>query len=88
MNSQDNIVILDIPEIKKCRISKEDEQIQTPDGDRRITSRVALQIEFLTLKKTGISLEFYKGKNGDTVRDEVSLAEKWSKVINSKLTNR
>tara|TARA_R100001143_G_scaffold63387_1_gene70089 strand:- start:26451 stop:26948 length:498 start_codon:yes stop_codon:yes gene_type:complete len=87
-NGQNNTVILDLSEINKCRISKEDEQIKTPDGVRNITSWVALRIEFLSLKKTGILLEFYKGKNGDSVRDEFKLAEKWSKIINSKLTNR
>jgi hypothetical protein len=85
-NGQDDTVILNLPELKKCRISKEDHRIKTPGGDRRITTRVALQIEFLSPEKKDISVEFYKGENGDSVRDEVNLAAKWSKMINSRLT--
>jgi len=87
-NGQDNTVILNLSELKKCRISKEDDRIKTPNGDRRITTRIDLQIEFLFPKNKDISIEFYKGENGDSVRDEVFLAEKWSKMINSRLTNR
>lgn len=87
-NGQENTLILDLSELKRCRISKEDDRIKTPNGDRRITTRVDLQIEFLTPKKTDVTVEFYKGENGDSVRNEVTLAEKWSKIINSKLTTR
>jgi hypothetical protein len=87
-NGQDDTVILNLPELKRCRISKEDNRIKTPSGDRRITTRVDLHIEFLSPEKTDVSVEFYKGENGDSVRDEVILAEKWSKMINSRLTKR
>lgn len=87
-NGQENTVILDLSEIKKCRISKEDDRIKTPDGDRRITTRVDLHIEFLSPEKTDVSVEFYKGESGDTVSEEVMFSEKWSKLINSRLTNR
>lgn len=87
-NGKENTVLLDLSELKRCRISKEDDRIKTPDGDRRITTRVDLQIEFLSPEKTGVSVEFYKGENGDSVRDEVILAEKWSKMINSRLTKK
>lgn len=85
---QDKTLVLDLSELKRCRISKENDRIKTPNGDRRLTTRVDLQYEFLNPKKSEITVEFYKGENGDSVRGEVSLAEKWSKISNSKLTNR
>jgi len=87
-NGQDNTEILDLSEIKKCRISKEDDKISTPNGDRRLTTQVDLHIEFLSPKKPAVFLEFYKGENQDSAREEVFLAEKWSKIINAKLTNK
>lgn len=87
-NGQDNTVFLDLSELKRCHLSKKDDRIKTPDGERKITTGLDLRIEPLFPNKTDISVEFYKGENGDTVRDEVVLAEKWSKIINSKLSNR
>ena len=87
-NGQAITVVQALPELKRCRIVKEDTRIMMPDGDRRIPARVDLQMEFLSPDKKNVSLEFYKGKIGDSVRDEVILAEKWSKIINSKITNR
>jgi hypothetical protein len=87
-NGQENTVLLELSELKRCRISKEDDRIKTPGGDRRITTRIDLQIEFFSPEKTGVSVEFYNGENGESVRDEVILAEKWSKMINSRLTKK
>jgi hypothetical protein len=87
-NGQENTVLLDLSELKRCRISKVDDRIQTPNGEHRIVTRVDLQFEFLSPEIKDISVEFFEGVNGDTVRDEVTLAEKWSKLINSRLIKK
>lgn len=87
VNGHDNTVLLDLSEFKRCRLSKKDNRINTPEGDRKITTRIDLRIEPLSPNKTDNSVEFYKGEKGDFVSDEVKLAEKWTKIINSKLTN-
>jgi hypothetical protein len=85
---QEKLLLLDLAEIKKCRKSKEDYRLKTPDGYKKITTRIELQFEFLTHKKSDASIEFYKGESEQNVRDEVMLAEKWSKIINSKLSKK
>lgn len=86
-NGQAVTVVHDLPQIKRCRVVKVDTHIMMPDGDRSIPTRVNLQMEFLSPEKKPVSVEFYKGEIGDYVRDEVLLAEKWTKIINSKSKN-
>lgn len=87
-NGQDETLLIDLPEVKKCRISKEDERIKTPNGEQRITTQIDLLIEFHRPEKSNLTIAFFKGNNGDSLKDEVILADKWSKLINSKLKNR
>jgi len=87
-NGKDEILLIDLSEVKRCRISKKDERIKTPNGEQRITTQIDLKLEFHKSEKPHLSITFYNGKNGDSVRDEVTLADKWSKIINSKLKSR
>jgi hypothetical protein len=84
-NGQDETQFVDLSEVNKCRVSKDDERIKTPNGEQRVTTQIDLQIEFKNPEKPHLTITFYNGKNGDSVRDEVTLADKWSRLINSKL---
>jgi hypothetical protein len=84
-NGQDETHLIDLTEVKKCRISKDEERVKTPNGEQRITTQIDLHIEFHKAEKPHLIIPFYNGKHGDSFRDEVTLAEKWSKIINSKL---
>jgi hypothetical protein len=87
-NGQAGTGLQDLREVKKCRIVKEDAQIKTQDGDRRIPARIDLQLEFISPDIKPVSLQFYKRREGDDVSGELLLAEKWAKIINSKTATR
>ena len=84
-NGQAVTVVHDLREVKKCRLVKEDALIKTPDGDRKLPARIDLQLEFISPDKKPVTLEFYKRRDGDDVAGEMLLAEKWAKIINSKM---
>lgn len=83
---QDEFLVIDLKEIKKCRISKEDKRVKTEKGNLSITTKVALLCEHVRSASMDITLELYKGDKDNSVRDEIALAEKWSKILNSKFT--
>jgi hypothetical protein len=84
-NGQDETVLIDLSGIKKCRISKADDKIKTPKGVIKRTSRIDLSLAYRNASKTDKLLEFYRGESGDELRGEMALAEKWSRMISSRL---
>jgi hypothetical protein len=84
-NGQAVTLVQDLRELKKCRVEREDSLLAMPDGNRKIPARVNLQLEFTSPGKNQVSVEFYKAKIGDSLRDEVLLAEKWAKIINANI---
>jgi hypothetical protein len=87
-NGHDVTVLQDLTELNKCRTVKKNNVIKMPDGDRNIPTRIDLQLGFLNPDKKDVTIGFYDGEIGESVRDEVILAEKWSRIINSKVKNR
>lgn len=87
-NGKEEVVLLDLTELKRCRISKEEDVSETGERSRRAPTRIDLRIGYLNPHKNDVTLEFYHRENGDTVRDELILAEKWSEIVRSKLTKR
>jgi ribosomal protein L21E len=86
-NGQAGTVLEDLREVKRCRIVNEDTLIKTQDGDRRIPARIDLQLDFLSPGKKPVSLEFFKRREGDDGAGAMLLAEKWAKIISSKMRN-
>lgn len=87
-SGQNETRTVDLDAIKKCIIAKDDERIKTAKGNLRLTTRVDLLFEHIKSTQPDTTLEIFKGENGDSVRDEVQLAEKWSKRVNSLLTKK
>ncbi|MEX2574950.1 MAG: hypothetical protein WD317_11660 [Balneolaceae bacterium] len=85
-NAQDKTDLVDLSEIKKCRVSRIENKIKTDNGYTKITSRVDLELTHYNPKFSDIKIEFFREEGGNTLRNEVLLAEKWSGVINSRLS--
>jgi hypothetical protein len=87
-DGKDEIFLIDLSNVTKCRISKDNQVIKSQTGDQRVTTQIDLNLELKDTKNPILTLVFFKGNNGDSVIDEVALSDKWSKLINSKINNR
>jgi len=85
INGEDETLLIELHDVKSCRISKEVEGTKTQKGSQRGLKKIYLQIDFLSPEKNQEIISFYDEKNGDSVREEITLADKWSKLINSKI---
>lgn len=88
LNGKDEITVIDLNEIKKCRIIKVGDNIKTHNGNQKVTARIGLLFEHVTSTKPDKILEFFKDENGDSLLDEITIAEKWYNTFNSKLLVR
>lgn len=86
-NGQNHFRMVALSGIKKCRVSKTDSKVKTPNGEQKVTNRVELAFMYENSDKADEILEFYTDEYGDTLRNEVPLAGKWSSMINSKLNH-
>jgi hypothetical protein len=84
-NGQDDYMLIDLSKVKRCRISIKDDRLKTPDGIQNVIVQVELHIEFHSTEKPNLTVSFFTKKDGYSVSEEVSLAEKWSRTINNKL---
>lgn len=79
--SSDETLALDLGKTTRAKVSRAEKNIKTASGKTTYVSRVDLVIS-----ENGNSqkLEFFRGDDGKTLMDEISLAEKWSRTINNR----
>jgi len=78
-------VLIHLTEVKHCRVSKSDRNIKSGNKRLNITEKIELCFSYSNSKRPDNCLEFYNGRKGDSLGNEVSLAEKWAEIINSSL---
>lgn len=76
-NGQDVIHQIDLSEVVKCRIFRE--------NDFNLTTNTGIVFAYRNASKPELKLEFYLSENGYTLGDEIILAEKWAGLINPRL---
>lgn len=83
--SSDDTLTLDLTRASRARVSRAEKSIKTPSGKSTYVSRIDLVIASSS-ERDGESrkIEFFRGDDGKTLMDEITLAEKWSRTINSR----
>lgn len=86
LNKDDEVkVSVDLSEIDHCKVVNGTKNIRGAKGSMSLTNNIRLQLHYRKSGKASDFLEIYDGENGKSLTSEISIANKWSKTINSLL---
>ena len=79
--------MIDLCEVKKCKVSNGTKTVQNTSGSRSVMSSIRLLLHYQNPKKGLTSLEIYDGENGKTLTSVLTIANKLARTIRPMLTN-
>lgn len=86
INSNDEKKIsIDLSEIDHCKVVNGTKNIRGAKRNMSVTNNIRLQLHYRKSGRASDFLEIYDGENGKSLTSEISIANKWSKSINSLL---
>lgn len=80
-NDQGDIRLIKLSEVSRCRIFKKENIIKSQKPDFKVITNLGIVISYLNSSKPELKLEFYRDENGNTLGDEINMAEKWAGLI-------
>jgi hypothetical protein len=80
-------LLIDLHELHQCRIVKNETKTGSPNSPVLAIRQIDLALTFQNPKKPVKIMAFFSDKSGDSLKDELRMAEKWSGIINSGARN-
>lgn len=81
----EEVLFIDLSEIDRCKVVNGTKNIPGTKANMSVTNNIRLQLHYKASGKASDFLEIYDGENGKSLTSEISVANKWSKSINSVL---
>lgn len=84
-DGNENKALIDLSEVKKCWRSKKSRDLKIPKKRTKVTDQVLLLFDFKKQKQSKQKLVFFHRNRDHSLRDEISLADRWVKTVNANL---
>jgi len=81
----EEILAVDLSKVKQCKATETSTNVSAKTENHYITSRIDLVFHFKDKNATPLSINFYNIDESFQISDELQLAKKWEKIINSVL---
>lgn len=85
--NEDRKQMIDLAEVKICKVSNGTKTIRNENGNRSIISSIRLLFQYQNPEKGSTSLEIFDGENGRTLTSEITIANKLARTIRPMLHN-